>query len=162
MINIIALSLAGSIFALSGCSMTKVSSAVSSHANFTNATIRMDASGMLVIKYDGEDRAIASLPGEHTYEKYIALAEGIAPGEEKRLRTAAGMFSKINKVYIVPFILQSRSGTSEQSVERIDPDDAKYSCFDARLSQYPEGRDHFLPLEDKIEIEKCLGKLATE
>lgn len=84
------------------------------------------------------------------------------PGEEKRLRTAADIFSKVGQVYIVPLLLQSRNGTFEQAVERIKPDDAKYSCFDARLSHYPEGRDYFFPLDDKVDIENCLGEIGMD
>lgn len=130
----------------------------------TNGYVEMNKRRQLFIYYDDEpDVAIGSFPGEPNYPLYLELAEGIEPGQRKRLAKAIAMYDRRpDGAFAVYRYLEDVGVAPEAGVELIEPGHADHDCYRQVLDRYGAPGQHHLLLSDWRAICKCLGRPDDE
>jgi hypothetical protein len=128
----------------------------------TNGYVEMNEHRQLFIYYDDEpDIAIGAFPGEAQYPLYLELAQGIEPGQRKRIAKAVAMYDlRPDGAFAVYRYMERPGGRSEPGVETVVPGDARHECYRKILGPRGGAGRHHLLLSDWRAICKCLGRDA--
>lgn len=140
---------------LVGCSMSGEPILDTSDKSYTNGDVYMADDGRIFVNYDHETVTISARSGERSYEKFVQLADGLKPGQKKRLNTATGMFERTESEYKIFGFLQGAGNTAEATTVTIARDDVYFSCYAKFLENFEIGKKYYLLERDLLQIEKC-------
>jgi hypothetical protein len=129
----------------------------------TNGYVEMNERRQLFIYYDDEPEiAIGSFPDEAQYPLYLELAQGIEPGQRKRIAKAIAMYERRPDGAFAVHRYIERSGAAPQpGVELIRPADPRHRCYRKVLGRQDSPGQHHLLLADWRAICKCLDRAAA-
>jgi hypothetical protein len=125
----------------------------------TNGYVEMNERRQLFIYYDDQpDVAIGSFPGEPGYPLYLELAQGIEPGQRKRIAKAIAMYERRPDGAFAIYRYEERKGVvPEPGVELIGSGDPQHGCYRQVLGKRDGPGRHYLLLSSWRAICNCLG-----
>jgi hypothetical protein len=126
---------------------------------YTVGDVRMDDHGKIFVHMDrGSSRDFAVLPTDGNYQKYIDLAEGLEPGQQKRFHGYNGHYELREDGSIAIWGLLISQGASAMFDKRFVAGDPLYDCYWAVLGNAERGRSHPFLLYQEERVRACIAK----
>jgi hypothetical protein len=131
--------------------------------DLTYGSIRMALDRRVYVQYDREPGiTYTSSPDRPGYQSYIDLAEGIEPGQSRRLATPGPSYETNSEgAYVLHVWARGQGSYGEPATRVVERSEPEFRCYHQTLQAQPASGDHVMTLAKARRIDRCLARLGS-